>query len=136
MCYVIPYKAVKKAYLSSMASIDGNSAAMAAVQLNEQITVIIRLLLQSVDVDETWYRARYPDVAEAIDDGLFQSAKQHFIESGYFEGRRPGGVVVSEEWYLNTYPDVAEGVIDCLFASGAEHFELCGYDEGRLPFPM
>ena len=136
MIYVVPYGVIKKLYLSFGPDLGKTVAEPAAVQSDGPVTEVIKLLLQSVDVDESWYRAQYPDVAEAIDDGLHQSAKRHFIDSGYFEGRLPGEMVVSEEWYLKTYPDVAEGVNDCLFASGAEHFKLYGYEEGRLPFPM
>jgi hypothetical protein len=100
------------------------------------MTSVIKLFLRSVEVDERWYKERYPDVAAAIDAGLYRSAKHHFIDSGYFEGRLPGEVAVSEDWYLNSYPDVAEGVKDRLFNSGAEHFRLYGYEEGRLPFPL
>ena len=35
------------------------------------------------------YRRAYPDVAAAIDSGSFESARQHYIEHGYFEGRSP-----------------------------------------------
>ena len=40
-------------------------------------------------VDEAWYRETYPDVDEAIRQGREVSAKSHFIEQGYHEGRKP-----------------------------------------------
>jgi hypothetical protein len=132
MHYVIPYSMVKKLYVPVSTSVHESDTKAP----NGVITDVIKLFLQSVDVDETWYRTRYPDVAAAIDEGLFKSAKHHFIDSGYFEGRLPGDMAVEEDWYLSTYPDVSEGVKDRLFSSGGEHFKLYGYDEGRLPFPM
>ena len=136
MHYVIPYSIVKNLCgrgASSARELDLKAPVGAA---NSAITDVIKLFLQSVDVDETWYRTRYPDVAAAIDEGLFKSAKHHFIDSGYFEGRLPGEMAVEEDWYLSTYPDVSEGVKDRLFSSGGEHFKLYGYDEGRLPSPI
>lgn len=56
---------------------------------------LIRKLLIAVEVDEGWYRDRYPDVDQAIRDGAIKSARDHFISSGYFEGRLPSGVVPS-----------------------------------------
>jgi hypothetical protein len=94
---------------------------------------ISRLFLRGVTVDEKWYLSEYPDVAEAIGNGAFKSAKHHFVENGYFEGRRPHSFEVDEEWYLLTYPDVADGVEAGNIASAQEHFATNGYAEGRLP---
>jgi hypothetical protein len=94
---------------------------------------ISRLFLRGVSVDEKWYLSEYPDVAEAIGNGAFKSAKHHFVENGYFEGRRPHSFEVDEEWYLLTYPDVADGVEAGNIASAQEHFATNGYAEGRLP---
>jgi hypothetical protein len=94
---------------------------------------ITRLFLRGVAVDEAWYLREYPDVADAIKAGEFKSAKHHFIENGYFEGRRPHLFDVDEEWYLVTYPDVADGVEAGHIGSATEHFLSNGYAEGRLP---
>jgi tetratricopeptide (TPR) repeat protein len=53
---------------------------------------IIRRLLAGVTVDEAWYLQRYVDVANAVAAGKVGSARQHFINHGYFEGRLPGPV--------------------------------------------
>jgi hypothetical protein len=94
---------------------------------------ITRLFLRGVAVDSEWYLQEYPDVAEAIQSGDFKSAKHHFVENGYFEGRRPHSFEVDEEWYLVTYPDVADGVEAGQITSAQEHFLSNGYAEGRLP---
>jgi hypothetical protein len=65
--------------------------------------------------------------------GEFKSAKHHFVENGYFEGRRPHKFEIDEEWYLVTYPDVADGIEAGHIASAQEHFISNGYAEGRLP---
>lgn len=96
-------------------------------------TEIIKLLLRGVTIDEKWYLREYPDVADAIRDGAFRSARHHFIENGYFEGRRPCRFEVDAEWYLQQYPDVADGVSAGTITSAEEHFQRDGYAEGRRP---
>lgn len=99
----------------------------------EELKQVIRLLLRSVPVDETWYRSRYADVAEAIDAGTYRSARHHFVEEGYFEGRLPAAQQIDERWYIRQYDDVAQGLRNGDFASAQEHFVKFGYYEGRAP---
>ena len=97
---------------------------------------IISNLLIAVEVDEEWYKQTYPDVAQAIASGTEKSAKQHFITSGYFEGRLPKKITVDEAFYCATYPDVATGIEEGFFDSAQEHFDQAGVKEGRLPFAV
>jgi hypothetical protein len=99
----------------------------------EDFVEIVKLLLRGVMFDEKWYLSQYPDVADAVKAGAFKSGRQHFIEEGYLEGRRPGLFDVDEHWYLKTYPDVADGVSKGDIKSAREHFNEHGYEEGRLP---
>jgi hypothetical protein len=99
----------------------------------EDFTEIVKLLLRGAAIDEKWYIQQYPDVAEAVAAGVYKSARHHFIEVGYFEGRRPGELEVDENWYLETYPDVAEGIGKGIIQSARQHFHEHGYEEGRLP---
>ena len=101
----------------------------------ENLIMMIQLLLSSIEVNNDWYLAQYPDVAEAIAAGSIASAKQHFIDNGYFEGRLPFAIHVDEEWYLKEYPDVAESIKNGFESSAQEHFVREGYKEGRLPSP-
>jgi hypothetical protein len=125
--YLIPY-----ARLRELLGLDGNDAP--SVVLNpDRLEHAVRMLLRAVHVDEDWYGRQYPDVREAIAKGVFRSAKHHFIESGYFEGRRPAPVLVDEEWYARAYPDVGESVEFGELGSCQEHFDRYGESEGRLP---
>ncbi len=92
-----------------------------------------KLFLRGVAVDEAWYLNEYPDVAESLKNGVFKSARHHFVENGYLEGRRPCEFSVDAEWYLQRYPDVADGVSTGAINSAEEHFARDGYAEGRLP---
>ena len=128
MTYLPPFAFLKQKYRITAAT-DRDRVNLMYKDLLE----ITRLFLRGVSVDEQWYLSEYPDVAEAINGGAFKSAKHHFVENGYFEGRRPHPITVDEEWYLLTYPDVADGVEAGHITSAQEHFVSNGYAEGRLP---
>lgn len=98
---------------------------------------LVRLLTPSVArilIDEEFYCAKYPDVAQIIEHGELRSAREHYVKFGYYENRLPYPITVDEPWYLSSYPDVAAAVHREEFSSGQEHFESIGYREGRLPF--
>ena len=97
---------------------------------------VIRMMISGVEVDEAWYLKQYEDIALAVTEGSISSAKQHFKDDGYFEGRLPFPMPVSERWYLEQYPDVAESMRKGIVASGEQHFKEDGYREGRLPYPL
>jgi hypothetical protein len=102
----------------------------------QQFEELLRAMLRTVAVDEAWYRDAYPDVDEAIRNGELRTARDHFVASGYFEGRKCGRVFVDEKWYLTEYPDVAEGIELGEFMSAQQHFDSHGEKEGRLPHPL
>jgi hypothetical protein len=126
--YLPPFAFVKQKY-----KITANADRDRATLMYRDLLDIVKLLLRGVTVDDPWYLATYPDVAEAIEAGMFKSAKHHFVENGYFEGRRPAQFEVDEEWYLTTYPDVTDGIEAGKIVSATEHFFSNGYAEGRLP---
>lgn len=100
----------------------------------EDFVGILKALITGVDVDEEWYLRTYDDIARAVREGIVNSARQHFIEDGYFEGRMPFPIQVDERWYLQQNPDVAESVRRGMIDSGQAHFQEDGYREGRMPF--
>jgi hypothetical protein len=100
-----------------------------------QFTALVRALLQSVEVDEAWYLAQYPGVAEGVRDGIVKSAKDHFVHNGYFEGRLPYPIKVDETWYLEQNPGIAEVIRTGKLKSAQQHFDENGYREGRKPYP-
>lgn len=103
--------------------------------VEERLKVLVRYALDNVEVDENWYLDTNLDVKAAIKDGLIDSARGHYIKSGYFEDRWPRPIRVDEVWYLKTYPDIAKAIRGNKFESAQEHFELHGFREGRLPYP-
>jgi hypothetical protein len=97
---------------------------------------IIKKMIAGIEVNEQWYAETYQDIGEAISAGRIASAKHHFIEDGYFEGRLPFPVAVDEIYYQQKYPDVAESVRRGVPPTIQQHFEEDGYREGRLPFAL
>jgi len=136
MNYVVPYTVLKANFLRLEGSEAAEGADVSHRLSEETLMAIARQFLQSVAIDEAWYLTTYTDVADAIAEGVFRSARHHFMESGYFEGRLPGELTVDEAWYAQCYPDVADGVEEGYFSSLAQHFHEHGYREGRRPFPL
>jgi hypothetical protein len=100
----------------------------------ENMVQMLRRLIVGVEVDEAWYLDRYPDIAEAIEKGIVESPRLHFVHDGYFEGRQPFPILVDERYYLAENTGVADFVRKGALKSGQQHFEENGYREGRLPF--
>ncbi len=129
--YLVPFRAAV-AHLGVETAIVPDTITVSRDQLRE----FAMALLRGVAFDEAAYLAMYPDVAEAITRGDITSARVHFIEYGYFEGRFPGPIRVDAEWYAAQYSDIAEGIEVGDFKSCQEHFDLHGRVEGRLPHPL
>ena len=100
----------------------------------DEFIKVIRQLIAGIEVDEDWYLKQYEDIAKAIREGSVKSARQHFIDDGYFEGRLPFQIKVDERWYLANYPDIADSIRRGDVPNGQTHYEQNGYKEGRRPF--
>jgi hypothetical protein len=102
----------------------------------DDFIAILRMMISGIVVDEAWYLKEHEDIARAIADGAVASARQHFLDDGYFEDRLPFPMPVDERWYLEHYPDVAESVRKGVVGSAEQHFAEDGYREGRLPYEL
>ena len=130
MRYIPPFEMIKQ--LLTFATIRGETQVSMTY---EKAQDLIRALLAGLEVDEAWYLARNPDVAQGIRDGVLRSGREHFIDHGYFEGRQPYEIKIDEAWYLTQNTDVAETVKRGDYSSAQAHFDGPGYREGRQPFP-
>ncbi len=126
--YIPPFTKIKQSF-----SLTGTDGAIIASIEYDNLLATISLLLRAVEIDEKWYLEAYPDIAEAVKSGDVASAKAHFIENGYFEGRLPFPIEVDEAWYSKTYPDIGAAIKKGGIQSAASHFHEFGYLEGRLP---
>ncbi|WP_395173064.1 calcium-binding protein [Roseibium alexandrii] len=82
--------------------------------------------------DSDQYLRDNADVANAVANGGFSSAYEHFTNHGLGEGRSPNANF-DNAYYLSQNADVAAAVESGVFASGLEHFILFGQFEGRQP---
>ncbi|MEI7714419.1 MAG: hypothetical protein WCI94_23535 [Rhodospirillales bacterium] len=131
MRYVPPFESIKQ--FLKFATIRGETVVSMKY---EEAQGMIRALLSAFDVDEAWYMEQNPDVASGVRDGSIRSAREHFVDHGYFEGRPPFSVKIDEKWYLEQNPDVAETVKRGEYKSAQDHYDGPGYREGRMPFPL
>jgi hypothetical protein len=131
MRYIPPFEIIK-----SYVQIDTVRGDMTVTCTYEKFVEMVRRLVQGVEVDEAWYLERYPDIADAIRQGIVSSARSHFVHDGYFEGRMPFPIRVEEAWYLQQNAGVDDYVRRGLLESGQQHFDENGYNEGRLPFGL
>lgn len=94
------------------------------------------------DSNERNYLIRNKDVAVAVATGAQASGLQHYLTTGYAEGRGDyGGIKAAsltdpalgslELAYLQQNPDVARAVAGGQFSSGLAHFLTVGGAEGR-----
>jgi hypothetical protein len=127
--YLMPFSELKKKI-----QIVSDNGQLKVTMSYEAFIDIVRELLKPLPMDENFYKAMYPDVAEAIAAGIHRSAKDHFIENGYAEGRLPFLIKIDPDWYAAQNPDLREGLESGEIGSLEEHFIKHGYQEGRWPF--
>ncbi len=131
MKYLLPFSVLKNSV--KLMSVKGQLKVDVSY---DEFLDFVKKFLQAVPIDEAWYRSTYPDVDEAIKAGAYRSARQHFVEHGYFEGRRPFELEIDEAWYMKTYPDIQVSVDTGVVQSARDHFVRHGYEEGRTPAPL
>ena len=129
--YLPPFEIIK-----SMINVTSTRGKTRVDMTYEDLQQMIRTLLSVIEVDEAFYLSRNPDVADGIRNGGIRSAREHFVDHGYFEGRLPYRIEVDEKWYLETHTDLAGSLGDGGYATGQEHFDGPGYPEGRQPYPL
>ncbi len=80
---------------------------------------------------ESEYISMYPDIADAVRDGVWSSGAAHYIVHGRAEGRQT--YRFDEAFYLRSYPLARREVDDGLAVSPREHYEKFGCNRGYLP---
>lgn len=97
------------------------------------LRALLQSLAESLPFSEEFYLETYPDVADAYAAGKIPDLRQHFVDSGYLEGRLGSAPEVDEAFYSATYRDVAQVIARGDVSSGLEHYLRSGASEGRLP---
>ena len=60
----------------------------------EDFVELLKLMIRGIEVDEEWYVRAYDDIGQAIRAETIRSARHHFVNDGYFEGRLPAPIRV------------------------------------------
>lgn len=92
---------------------------------------LVAFVAQFSKFDEELYLELNPDVAEGIDGGMVESAHQHFLYSGFLEGRCPSVEGFSAEAYFDLNPDLQSAFEKSDEKGLLEHYIKAGYKEGR-----
>jgi hypothetical protein len=129
--YLPPFETIKN--LLNITTVRGKTC---VDMTYDDLQTLIRALLSAIEIDEAFYLARNPDVVAGIRTGAVRSAREHFVDHGYFKGRLPYWIEVDEAWYRQTHADIAETIRLGEYASAQAHFDGPGYSEGREPFPL
>ena len=122
-----------------------NQAALEVAQLitmsgkptEGQVSLSISLFNQIMELafdgafSEKWYLETYPDVKEAVEAGIVESGRAHYVSSGIYEGRFPFDMKLDAQNYVTAHEDVGEAIEEGFFASAQDHFREVGYAEGR-----
>ncbi len=128
--YVPHYDAILHAIGTSREELNGKA------EIEIPIT-LLKFLLQSAVMNGEFnlpgYLAANRDIQDAAKKGQVPDPKKHYINFGFFEGRRGATPAVDESWYRRTYPDIAAAVRKGDIASGNEHFNTIGAEEFRAP---
>src|SRR5665213_393947 len=83
------------------------------VQINLPVSLFKFLLQIAVNQGEfnlAGYLAANRDIQDAVKAGRVPDPKKHYVNFGFFEGRRGATAAVDEPWYRRTYEDVATAV--------------------------
>lgn len=96
---------------------------------------LVKTILMAVPVDEIWYRTTYPLAEKMISSGTSSSARDHYIEQGYFKNYIPFEIKIDSDWYLSRYSHDRMGIDRGYARSAADHFVRIGYAEGCRPVP-
>jgi hypothetical protein len=123
------YSALKRS-IRERARPEGQSE---VIMPSAMFVALIRMVLANAPFDEEYYLRENPDVADSISQGKVESARKHFIMTGYFENRLPVEPIFDEDYYLRAYPDIAKAANEKALSSPLEHFLLTGRFEGRSP---
>ncbi|MCI0350838.1 MAG: hypothetical protein L0Z53_15540 [Acidobacteriales bacterium] len=94
---------------------------------------LLKNVIKNEILNEAGYLAENPDVAAAVKAKRISSGREHYLTTGFFEGRRGALPDVDETWYQKANPDVALAIRKGELRSAKEHFNMIGAEEFRAP---
>jgi len=94
---------------------------------------LLKIALDNNEFNLSGYLAANRDIQDAVKCGQVPDPKVHYVNFGFFEGRRGATPAVDESWYRRAYPDIGQALRKGEIASGSEHFDAIGAEEFRAP---
>jgi hypothetical protein len=94
---------------------------------------LLRRVVSHSEVNLIGYMNANRDILDGAKSGRVPDPKEHYVNFGFFEGRRGATPAVDETWYRRTYSDIPSAIRSGTINSGAEHFNAIGAQEFRSP---
>jgi hypothetical protein len=94
---------------------------------------LLRSAVAHSEINLAGYLNSNRDIRDAAKSGRLPDPRKHYVDFGFFEGRRGATPAVDETWYRRTYSDISSAIRTGAIASGAEHFDAIGAAEFRSP---
>jgi hypothetical protein len=105
---------------------------------NETVTVrasglrdLLVELARQQPFDPEFYADCYPDIEAARLAGIVSDLREHFVNSGFLEGRLPSEPPFDPVWYASYYPDLATVIPASDAKALRNHYMTTGIIEGR-----
>jgi hypothetical protein len=128
--YVPHYDAILHGIGTTRDELDGRAEIEIPLSL---FKFLLKIALTHGEFNLPGYLAANRDVQDAAKNGQVPDPNMHYVNFGYFEGRRGAAPAVDESWYRRRYSDIAAAVRRGEISSGSEHFATIGAEEFRAP---
>ena len=99
----------------------------------EDFLGLVRKVLSSISVDESWYQAAYPTAGRTSDLGASHPRPATIGRRATSRAFYPPDVDVDETWYRARYAHVRTSLAVGSAVSAKDHFVRIGYGEGCQP---
>jgi hypothetical protein len=128
--YVPHYDAILHAIGSTREALEANPEIKIPVSL---FRFLMKIVVSHGDFNLPGYLGANRDIQDAAKKGQVPDPGSHYVNFGFFEGRRGATPTVDEAWYRRNYLDIAAAVRRGDISSGSEHFNMIGAEEFRAP---
>jgi len=128
--YVPHYDAILRGIGTTREALDAKTEMTIPVSL---FKFLLKIAVRQADFNMPGYLGANRDIQDAAKKGQVPDAAHHYVNFGFFEGRRGATPVVDESWYRRNYLDIAAAVRRGDISSGGEHFNSMGAEEFRAP---
>lgn len=96
------------------------------------LKLLLSIAVSRLHFDEEAYKKENPDVGLAHKQGKIPSLHEHFVHTGWFEGRSPGAYFVDTDYYVQQYPDIRRAMRNRQITDLTDHYTRTGRAEGRV----